>query len=93
MKLIKCSLIIILSLVSQNLLAETPLTEQSVSNLLRKMDEAAKAHDAESLMSHFSQDAKIIFDMPVNMGGKMEMGVTDYKSMLKQGWAMPAKFT
>ena len=93
MKLIKYSLIVILSLFSLNLFAETSLTEQSVSKMLKVMEEAVKAQDAENLISHFSKEAKITFEMPANMGGKMEMDVTGYKSILLQAWALPAKYT
>lgn len=78
---------------SLNSLAETPLTQLSISHMAKMMEEAAKEHDTEKLISHFTKDAQITLDMPANMGGKMVLGVNQYEKLLKQGWAMPAKFT
>jgi len=83
----------LLILFSFGAIADTGLTEGNVRKILGLVEQAVISHDAEKLMSHFSDDAKIVLELPENMGGKVEFDVDSYKSMLKQSWAMPAKFT
>jgi len=87
-------LISVLGIISINTAyAEKRLSERSVSNMLKTMEKSAKSHDAETLMSFFSKNAKIILDMPAKLGGKTVMGVSKFTDMLKQSWGMKAEFT
>lgn len=79
--------------VSYGVIAEAIISESDVRKMLSEMEQAVISQDADRLLSNFSTDAKITLDMSANMGGKMEVNVKNYKSMLKQAWAMPAKFT
>lgn len=87
MKFIQYFLLIMLVLVSSSLLAEPGLTQQSVTRMLKGMDKAIEMHDAESLMSHFSDKAIITFAMGEEDGSK-EFSMLEYKKMVEQGWSM-----
>lgn len=80
-------------LVSCDASSEKKITEYDVQQMMSRMAEAAKSQNIDRFMSSFSEDAMMTFDMPESMGGKMEVGVQEYRSMLKQNWALPAKFT
>ncbi len=69
------------------------MTETDIRNMLKLMEHSVISRDVEGLMSHLSEDAEIMLEMPESMGGKMELDVNSYKSMLAQSWALPAKFT
>ncbi len=93
MKYVKYALAIIFVLVSYGINADARITEGDVLKMINEMEQAVISQDADKLMSNFSKDAKITLDMPTNMGGKMELDVNKFKLMLKESWAMPAKFT
>lgn len=86
-------LVTLFMLVSCGANTEEKITESDVLEMINSMKEAVKFQNADQLMSHFSPDARMTFDMPENMGGKIEAGVQEYQSMAKQSWALPAKYT
>ena len=93
MKYIVSLFIAIFILISCGANSERKITESDVLKMLNDMEESVKAQNVDQLMSHFSEDATMTLDMPENMGGKLKADVQEYRSMLKQSWALPAKFT
>lgn len=93
MKYITPLIVALLILISCDASSETKITKYDIQEMISNMEEAAKFQNAEQLMSNFSEDAMMTFDMPESMGGKMEVGVQEYLSILKKNWALPAKFT
>lgn len=92
MKTIKSIFLLILLFISSAVLADT-LTLSSVGKFIDKVQSSARARDAELLTSYFTPDATITIEMPRNMGGTLKLNKTQYKEILKQGWAMPGKYT
>jgi hypothetical protein len=86
-------LLLSLNLFSTVTLAETNLTQASISEMLVVMQVAAENHNAEGVVKNFSPDAEITFDMAKEYGGRIVSSVSEYKEMLIKGWAMPAEFT
>lgn len=93
MNYLKNILLSISMLVSFSVIADSGMTEDDVQKMLNQMEKAVLSHDADKLISHLTDDAIIILELPANMGGKVNLDVDSYKEMLKQSWAMPAKFT
>lgn len=89
---IKAAFILLLFLFSCNLYSST-LSESSVSDLISSVQESVQEKNIAQLVSFFTEDAKITIEMPRNMGGTITLSKTQYKDMLKQGWAMPGKYT
>lgn len=84
--------LLVFNLVTSNLLAEEKLTEESIKKIFSGMEQAVESQDAKQLASYFSKNAKILISMPENMGGEMEMSVSEYETLLEQTWALPATF-
>ncbi|WP_162844088.1 hypothetical protein [Sinobacterium caligoides] len=61
--------------------------------MLDAIKSAGRDRDSVKLTSFFTSDAVIVIDLPANMGGRMEMGVTQYREQLSQTWSLPAEFT
>ena len=74
-----------------NLFADTALTEEIVRKTIDAMQAASEKQDADKVISYFSQSAKVVIDMPSNMGGKMSLSTSQYKAMLELGWALAAE--
>lgn len=68
--------------------ASTGITEAEVKVLLARMQAAAKAHNADKLLSYFTPDAKIVAQMPEEMGGRMTLDPQLYKNLLQKGWSV-----
>lgn len=66
----------------------TQISEAEVKALLARMQTAAKANNATQLMSFFTPDAKIVAELPADMGGTMTFDTQAYKSMLQKGWSV-----
>ena len=93
MNFIKPSIVLFLLLFSFGLTAETTLNTESVNKLLNNIQESVRKKDADKFATYFTDDAKITIEMPSNMGGTMNLNMTQYIKMLKEGWALPAKYT
>jgi len=92
MKYTKSIFLLVVFWVSCSLSAET-LTKESVSDLLTKVEESVQARNPELLVSYFTDNVEVTMVMPKNMGGTLKANKQQYKEMLKQGWAMPGKYT
>jgi len=73
-----------------NSIAEQALTQESITKVLDSVQTAALKHDAEGVIAHLSPSAEIEIEV---MGFKTTLSVSEYKGMLVQGWATPAKYT
>lgn len=96
MKTLRLLLLIALVFVPLNLLpapAAQGLTEAMLKNMMTAMEKASQKHDAKALMAHFLPDAKIILDLPENMGGRLTLSPAEYQQMLAQAWQADPKST
>jgi len=90
---IKNTIFLVLLFVTFSISADTLLSKSSVNELMDNIQEAVHAQDVEALSSFFTEDASIIVEMPKNMGGTLKLKTDQYKEMLRQSWAMSAKYT
>ena len=92
MKLVKIYLSIILVFLSCNAFSED-ITKDDIMYMINDMEAAVVAKDANRLVSYLAENAKITIDMPVAMGGKIEVDVAAYREMVTKSWSIPAVFT
>ena len=76
-----------------NVLAAPLITEQSVLDMIERIEQATDARDIDGVIAVLSSDVSIVIDMPSNMGGRIEVDLAGYKNMLVQAWGMPADLT
>ncbi|TQV88389.1 DUF4124 domain-containing protein [Aliikangiella coralliicola] len=69
------------------------LNKRIVERLLRNLEAASKARNANRLISYFTPDADITLDLPANLGGKQKMSVSKYKETLVLGWSVPGNIS
>ncbi|WP_281557730.1 hypothetical protein [Thalassomonas sp. RHCl1] len=93
MNKVKSVVILICMVVSLQVSAKNYLDEESVNNLMENIIEAVHTKNLEQLASSFSDDVKIIMDLPAEFGGKETLTKDQYLELTQESWAMPGDFT
>lgn len=69
--------------------AEGLLTHDRIMAMFSAIESAVHKKDADGVVQHFASDSVIRLIMPPAAGGQtLELSVPQYKSMLRDGWAM-----
>ncbi|GAB1266389.1 hypothetical protein NBRC116493_32740 [Aurantivibrio infirmus] len=84
-------LLLILSACSSS--SDFELNQENVKALIDSVELATKNRNAEGVVSHFTDDAVISINMPSDMGGNQVWNLSEYKTMLEKGWAVPVSYT
>jgi len=92
-KYVRQSIAVILLFFSLGVIAETKLSVDSINKMLNNIKKSVQQKDADKFATYFTTGAKVRFEMPFSMGGNMNVNISQYVRMLKQGWALPVKYS
>ena len=68
-------------------------SEMAVENMLDGLQWAVEAQNLEGVLTHFTDQAEVVFDYPPILGGSMDIDIDEYGKMLELAWKMPADYT
>lgn len=80
------------ALISLHLHAGENITKKDILKIIHEVEAAAKSHNVEAIIKHFSTDAKITLNFPAELGGTQVLSVAEYSALLRDGWSLPAEF-